>query len=89
VCNGAWHGRQRAQNREAPLRTPDRSANPRFDTGWYLAHYPDVARSGMNPLVHFLRRGANEGRHARPSEIVLGEVTNPALSCRKSSPASS
>ncbi len=56
---------------------------PSFDTAWYLAYYSDVAASRINPLVHYLRHGAGEGRHARPSEIVLGDVTDAALSCRK------
>ncbi|MGX9353370.1 glycosyltransferase (plasmid) [Shimia sp. W99] len=33
-----------------------------FDPGWYLAAYPDVAATGMNPLRHFLRHGRREGR---------------------------
>lgn len=33
-----------------------------FDGGWYLANYADVARSGINPLVHYLEHGASEGR---------------------------
>jgi lipopolysaccharide biosynthesis protein len=60
-----------------------RDPSPFFDSAWYLAYYSDVAASGMNPLVHYLRHGAKEGRHARPSEIVLGEVTDAALFCRK------
>ena len=60
-----------------------RDPGPRFDTAWYLAYYSDVAASGMNPLAHYLRYGAREGRHARPSEIVLGDVTDAALTCRK------
>jgi lipopolysaccharide biosynthesis protein len=56
---------------------------PRFDTMWYLAYYSDVAAWGINPLVHYLRQGAKEGRHTNPREIVIGEVTDAALSCRK------
>jgi lipopolysaccharide biosynthesis protein len=56
---------------------------PCFDTAWYLAYYCDVAAAGINPLVHYLRHGAKESRHARPSEIVIGEVTDAALCCRK------
>lgn len=33
-----------------------------FDPDWYLATYPDVAASGMDPLRHFLRHGRHEGR---------------------------
>jgi lipopolysaccharide biosynthesis protein len=61
----------------------DRDPSPRFNAAWYLSYYPDVAVSGVNPLVHYLRHGVKEGRHARASEIVIGKVTDAALSCRK------
>ena len=34
-----------------------------FDPAWYLAEYPDVASSGLDPLRHFLSRGRREGRN--------------------------
>jgi len=37
-----------------------------FDTKWYRARYQDVAASGKNPLVHYLRHGAAEGREPHP-----------------------
>jgi chromosome segregation ATPase len=37
-----------------------------FDAGYYLRNYPDVAKSGMDAVVHYLRHGALEGRN--PSE---------------------
>lgn len=40
--------------------------HPDFDTVWYLHANPDVARSGENPLVHYLRHGKNEGRSGNP-----------------------
>ncbi len=33
-----------------------------FDAEWYLQTYPDVSRSGMEPLRHYLRHGRAEGR---------------------------
>ena len=33
-----------------------------FDEQAYLDRYPDVVDSGMNPLVHYLKHGMNEGR---------------------------
>jgi len=33
-----------------------------FDAVFYLVAYPDVAASGMDPLFHYLRHGAREGR---------------------------
>jgi lipopolysaccharide biosynthesis protein len=60
-----------------------RDPGPNFDTAWYLAYYADVAAWGMNPLVHYLRYGMKEGRHTNPSQVVVGEVTDAALSCRR------
>lgn len=33
-----------------------------FDDEWYIAQNPDVARSGINPLFHYVQHGAAEGR---------------------------
>jgi hypothetical protein len=33
-----------------------------FSCNWYLERYPDVAGSEMNPLIHYLIHGAEEGR---------------------------
>ena len=37
-----------------------------FDAEWYKARNPDVANSGTNPLLHFLRSGGKEGRDPGP-----------------------
>lgn len=37
-----------------------------FDNKWYLATYDDVAKSGIDPILHYLRYGAAEGRIASP-----------------------
>ncbi|MDH2310399.1 rhamnan synthesis F family protein [Methylobacterium brachiatum] len=42
------------------------SPGPLFDGPWYLAHNPDVAAAGLNPLVHFIDYGRAEGRRACP-----------------------
>ena len=34
-----------------------------LDEKWYLATYPDVAEAGVDPIVHYLRHGAFEGRN--------------------------
>jgi GT2 family glycosyltransferase len=34
-----------------------------FDAQWYVERYPDVAAMGLDPLEHFLRHGAAEGRN--------------------------
>ena len=37
-----------------------------FDEAWYLAEYGDVAQAGMDPVKHYLRYGAAEGRNPSP-----------------------
>lgn len=37
-----------------------------FDTAWYLAQNPDVARAGCDPLQHYLEYGAWEMRDPNP-----------------------
>jgi GT2 family glycosyltransferase/glycosyltransferase involved in cell wall biosynthesis/SAM-dependent methyltransferase len=37
-----------------------------FDTGWYVAAYPDVAGSGLDPLAHFATIGSPGGRRPNP-----------------------
>jgi O-antigen biosynthesis protein len=39
-----------------------------FDRSFYLACNPDVAQSGMDPLLHYLLHGEREGR--RPSAVI-------------------
>jgi len=41
-----------------------RGYNPssNFNTNFYLASNPDVRRASVNPLAHYLRQGAREGR---------------------------
>ncbi len=40
--------------------------HPLFDQAWYLERNPDVSRSGINPLLHFLYYGIAEGRQPNP-----------------------
>jgi GT2 family glycosyltransferase len=37
-----------------------------FHAPWYLGQYPDVAHSDVDPLKHYLRWGAREGRKPNP-----------------------
>jgi hypothetical protein len=37
-----------------------------FDKYWYLEKYPDVRRSKMDPLIHYLKYGHLEGRDPGP-----------------------
>ena len=43
-----------------------RESSPVFDPDYYLASNPDVAASGMDPLVHYLAFGLPEGRSPTP-----------------------
>ena len=42
------------------------AASGLFNSEWYLEQNPDVAKAGVNPLRHYLRRGAIEGRDPNP-----------------------
>lgn len=37
-----------------------------FDVDWYLAHYPDAADSGLDPVDHYIRIGAALGYNPNP-----------------------
>lgn len=39
------------------------SKSPLFDEDYYLREYPDVALSKMDPIKHYLKYGASEGRN--------------------------
>jgi GT2 family glycosyltransferase len=43
------------------------AVSPFFDSAWYLAANPDVSKLGLDPIVHYLAWGAQEGR--QPSRI--------------------
>jgi GT2 family glycosyltransferase len=45
---------------------PASKFSPLFDTDWYLEKNPDVKKVGMDPLQHYLRYGAQEGRDPNP-----------------------
>ena len=38
-----------------------------FDAAWYLSQYPDVAGSGLDPVLHYVQFGWLEGRNPGPS----------------------
>jgi hypothetical protein len=44
-----------------------------FDGQAYLSDYPDVARSGMNPLYHYAKYGRHEGRKIKKAADVFDE----------------
>ncbi len=43
-----------------------------FDAVWYLAHYPGVAATGVDPFVHYVLYGAAEGFTPRPDAAIIG-----------------
>lgn len=49
--------------------------NPDFSTLSYLLDNPDVAKSDLNPLLHYVTSGQQQGRPVRPSEFALQELT--------------
>jgi GT2 family glycosyltransferase len=60
---GSWllHGRLGYVRRYFELR---RSTS--FDPEWYTASNPDVALTGLHPLLHYIEHGAREGRRPLP-----------------------
>jgi hypothetical protein len=68
-----WRGRvKRALNRRIP--TPEELSQAReirksslFDGVWYLSAYPEVAKTGLSPALHYLRLGAREGKDPGPA----------------------
>jgi hypothetical protein len=60
-----------------------------FDADWYTARYGDVARSGIDPLLHYVRYGGFEGRDPNPDfdsdwyrrmyGDVIGDDVNPLI----------
>ncbi len=53
-------------------------SSPLFDPAFYLARYPDVAAARIDPVVHYMRFGAAEGRDPGPAFSTLGyQARNP------------
>ena len=51
-----------------------------FDSSWYLDNYPDVAKSGQDPLIHYLSHGIFENRDASPSNPGSSLLSRPQVS---------
>ena len=62
---GGWRLRL-ALRRWRLLRSPSDSKRMMFDPDWYLRTYPDVAAAGIDPLQHYVKFGAAEGRDPSP-----------------------
>jgi Glycosyl transferase family 2 len=51
------------------------SPSPKFDSAYYVATYPDVAASGIHPLVHYILWGRKEGRDPeKPLRDIVAEL---------------
>jgi 2-polyprenyl-3-methyl-5-hydroxy-6-metoxy-1,4-benzoquinol methylase len=48
----------------------EQEPSPFFDSKYYLSNNPDVAKAGVDPLVHYLRGGRREGRLPRAAANV-------------------
>ena len=58
-----------------------------FDADYYLERYPDVRRSGLDPLAHFLWYGAREGRQPQPwFDIRYYTASNPDVAAAGANP---
>lgn len=57
-------------------------ASGQFDEAWYLAQNPDVAKNGIDPILHYIDHGAAELRNPNPgfdTEYYLGKYPDVAL----------
>ena len=43
-----------------------------FDATWYMETYTDVAETSIDPLIHFVKYGFNEGRDPGPNFSLSG-----------------
>ena len=55
------------QNQQRNSEISSIRASGLFDPDWYLAHNPDVAQAGVNPLIHYIQYGGFESRDPSPS----------------------
>ncbi len=56
----------------------DFRASGAFDEQWYLAEYPDVALTGLDPALHYLWLGMRLGRKPAPPHDAPGQSIVPA-----------
>lgn len=64
--------------------SPDTIKNPHplFDSSYYYENNPDVKNKGLNPLVHYILYGAEEGREFHPlfnTKYYTSEITRLTL----------
>jgi hypothetical protein len=56
----------RSQMSSEPLLLPDNRFAHVFDATWYLREHPEIAAQGIDPLEHYIERGAKEGCDPHP-----------------------
>ncbi|PYJ00066.1 MAG: hypothetical protein DMF00_09060 [Verrucomicrobia bacterium] len=56
----------RSQINSEPLLLPDNRFAHVFDATWYLREHPEIAAQGIDPLEHYIERGAKEGFNPHP-----------------------
>lgn len=58
-----------------------------FDEAWYLSRFPDVAEKNIDPIAHYLKYGAKEGRDPSPIFSTVDYLTlNPDVKEAKINP---
>lgn len=58
-----------------------------FDVKWYVNRYPEIARSGIDPVFHYVRYGAGEGRDPAPWFSTSAYIqANPDVASRSINP---
>jgi hypothetical protein len=50
--------------------------SPLFDEAYYVKSNPDLAAKGVDPVKHYLRRGAAQGRDPSPEFSTTGYLRN-------------
>lgn len=61
--DGTQMSEQFSKTFPSPEQVSDFRASGTFDEAWYLSEYPDVAKTGIDPAVHYLWIGRRLGRH--------------------------
>lgn len=61
-----WRARLSRHARRMQRETAQIRQSELFDPEWYLAEYPDVANTGIDPAEHYLLHGGFEGRNPGP-----------------------
>jgi hypothetical protein len=49
----------------------NKKASSDLDAGYYLRKYPDIARAGADPALHYIKYGKGEGRFANADEELM------------------